>query len=293
MPKAPPTSTDADAEPLRAEAGDVRQRGLDVRGALARQAELERFICRVVAGDAGLGLHRIAGDPLRAEVDPHDMRGLGKSFFGAPPIAVFIVERQVVGQFVVQADGAVRDGLADLDHHRQVLVCDLDELGRVLRQGLGLRDHQSHGFADKPDAAVRQRGAKRDAQRAAADPFEERHRRRALPAGGDGILGGHDGEDAGQLARLFGVDAQDFRVRAIGAQEVPGDLPLDVVIGCVSTPACDQSGVFPTTPELILWQMRFPMRSETKDMCRSVAARRIPRQILQTSGSYPPKRSLL
>ena len=107
------------------------------------------FICRVVAGDAGLGLHRIAGDPLRAEVDPHDMRGLGKSFFGAPPIAVFIVERQVVGQFVVQADGAVRDGLAGLDHDRQVLVCDLDELGRVLRQGLGLRDHQSHGFADE------------------------------------------------------------------------------------------------------------------------------------------------
>jgi hypothetical protein len=82
-------------------------------------------------------------------------------------------------------------------------------------------------------------------------------------------------------------------VRAIRAQEMPSDLPLDVVIGCVSTPACDQSGVFPTAPELILWQMRFPMRSETKDMCRSVAARRIPWQILKTGGSYPPKRSLL
>ena len=271
----------------------MRQRGLDIRGALARQAELERFVCRVVERDAGLRLHRIAGDALRAQADPHDMRRLGKSWLGARPIAVFIVERQIVGQLLVQADGAVSDRLAGLDHDRQVLVFDLDELGRVLRQGLGLRDHQRHGLADEADAAVRQRGAKRDAQRAAADPLEERHRRRALPAGGDGIVGRHDIEDAGQLARLVGVDPQDFRMRAIGAQEMPRDLALDVVIGGVSTPACDQSDVFPTAPELILWQMRFPMRSETKDMCRSVAARRIPWQILKTGGSYSPKRSLL
>jgi len=41
-------------------------------------------------------------------------------------------------------------------------------------------------------------------------------------------------------------------VRTIGAQEMTRYLAADVVIGCVSTPACDQSDVFPTALELML-----------------------------------------
>ena len=126
----------ADAEALRAKAGDVRKRGFDIRCPLAWQAQLVRFTGRVVDGDAGLRLHRVAGNPLRVQVDPHDMRRVGKSLLGAPPIAVFIVERQVVGHVLVQRDGAVGDGLAGLDHDRQVFVFDLDELGRVLGEGV-------------------------------------------------------------------------------------------------------------------------------------------------------------
>jgi hypothetical protein len=62
-------------------------------------------------------------------------------------------------------------------------------------------------------------------------------------------------------------------VRAIGAQEVPRNLAADVVIGCVATPACDQSKVFATAPELIFRQMRFPMRSE-KRICAGPAVAR-------------------
>jgi hypothetical protein len=257
----------ADAEPLRAEAGDVRERGLDIRGPLARQAKLERFARRVVAGDAGFWLHRVACDPLRAQADPHDMRRLGKSRLGARPIAVFIVQCQVVRQFLVQADGAVRDRLAGLDHDRQVFVFDPDELGRVLRQRLRESDHERHGFADKTDTAMRQPSAKRDAQRAAADPFEEGRRRRSLPARGDGVGRRHHIQDTGQLARLVGVDAQDFCMRAIGAQEMPTNLAADVVIGCVATPARDQSKVFATAPELIFRQMQSD--SFVEDRCRS------------------------
>ena len=115
-----------------------------------------------------------------------------------------------------------------------------------------LRDNQGDRRADKTDAAMRQRGAKRDAQRAAADPFEEGCRGRSLPARGDGIGCGHDVQDAGQPACRFGVDPQDFCVRTIGAQEMTRNLAADVVIGSVSTPACDQSDVFPTPLELML-----------------------------------------
>ena len=241
-----------DAEALRAKPGDVRKRGFEIRCPLAWQAQLVQFTGRVVDGDAGLRLHRVAGNPLRVQVDAHDMRRVGKSRLGAPPIAVFIVERQVVGHVLVQRDGAVSDSLAGLDHDRQVFVFDLDELGRVLGEGVRLRDNQSDGLADKTDAAMRQRGAKRDAQRAAADPFEEGCRGRSLPARGDGIGCGHDVQDAGQSACRLGVDPQDFCVRTIGAQEMTRNLAADVVIGCVSTPACDQSDVFPTALELML-----------------------------------------
>jgi hypothetical protein len=49
-------------------------------------------------------------------------------------------------------------------------------------------------------------------------------------------------------------------MRTIGAQEKPADLATDIVVGCVSTPARDQSDVFATAPELILRQLRFPRR---------------------------------
>jgi len=198
---------------------------------------------------------------LRAQADLHDMRRLGKPRLRARPIAIFIVERQVVRQVLVQANGTVSHRLVGLDHDRQVFVFNLDELGRVLRQGLRLRDHQRHGLANEADAVTRQRAAKRDAERAATDPPEERRRRRALPTRGNGIVSRHDIQDAGQRACLVGVDPQDFRMRAIGAHEVPRNLAADIVIGCVSTPACDQSNVFATAPELILRQARFPMRS--------------------------------
>ena len=92
-------ATDVDRmndEAAAIEPGDLRQRRLEIRRALARHANLERVRRSVVSRDAGFRLHRIAGDALRAQIDPHDMRGFGKRAFRLLLIAVDVVQRQIV-----------------------------------------------------------------------------------------------------------------------------------------------------------------------------------------------------
>ena len=191
------------------------------------------------------------------QLDANDVRGLRKSRLGAVAVAVLVVERQIVRQFLMQSDGAVRDGGARIDENRQILIFDRDEFGRVLRDILRLRDHQHHRLADEPHAPNRKTGAERNAKRAAADTFEEGGRRGALPSGGNEILAGQDIEDAGQFPRLFDVDLHDLGVRPVGAEEMARDLSAEFVVGCITALARDQSKVFPAAPELMFGQVLF------------------------------------
>jgi hypothetical protein len=44
----------------------------------------------------------------------------------------------------------------------------------------------------------------------------------------------------------------------VSPDEVAGDLTVEMVIGCVAAPACDQAKVFPAPFELMFGQMLFP-----------------------------------
>ena len=93
--------------------------------------------------------------------------------------------------------------------------------------------------------------AKGHANRAAADTLEKRHRGGALPAGRDNVGPGHDVEDAGQPARVLGVDPEDAGMRAVGTEEMGRDLAVDVIVGRVSALAGEQTEVFAPAPELM------------------------------------------
>ena len=251
----------ADAKFLRRQPHDVGQRRLHIGGALSRNAQLERIVGRVVDRDAGLGLHRIAGNPLSVELDPNDVRGLPEACRGALAVAVFVVEREIVGHLVMQRDGAVGNGVTRLDHDRQVLVFDRNELGRVLRNMLCIRNHQHHRLAHEPDAPLREAGPERNAQRVPAHAFEEGGRRRAFPSGGSEIRTGQDVQDAGYPSGLLDVDPRDLGVRPVGAEKVSRDLSAEFMVGCVAAPARDQTKVFPAPSELMFGQILFPMNA--------------------------------
>ena len=103
---------------------------------------------------------------------------------------------------------------------------------------------------------MRERRAKRIAQRTAADALEEGERRRALPAGRDHVLAGHDVKHAGKLPGFGRIDADDPGMGAVGTQEVRANLPRHVVIGGVAAAAGDQTGVLTTAFVLMVGQVR-------------------------------------
>ena len=186
------------------------------------------------------------------------MRRLGERLLGAGAVAVFVFEAQVVGHLVVDARRRCLQRFARIDDDRQILVFDLDLLGGVLREVLGLRDDNGHRLADESHAPVRQARTKRNAHRAAADALEERENRRRLPARRNDVGAGDDVEHALALARLGGVDPHDLPMCAVGAQEVRRDLSVKMMIGGVAALAGDQPLVLPAAPELMLCQFRIP-----------------------------------
>ncbi len=247
-----------DAELGRVEAGDRSERGPDVRDALGRAVQIVHVRRSVVARQTGLRLHRVAGDALRGDADADDVRRLGKRLLRAGAVAVLVLEAQVVGHLLVHAGRRRLQRLARIHHDWQVLVFDLDGLGRILREVLGLRDDDRHRLADEAHALVRQGRTERDPHRAAADALEERQHRRGLPAGRDDVGAGDDVQHALALARLRGVDSHDPGVRAVGAQEMRRDLSVEMMIGGVTALAGDEPLIFPAAPELMLCQFRIP-----------------------------------
>jgi hypothetical protein len=47
-------------------------------------------------------------------------------------------------------------------------------------------------------------------------------------------------------------------MRPVGPDELPGNLPVEMVIGCVTALARNQAKVFPAASELMLGQLLFP-----------------------------------
>ncbi len=101
---------------------------------------------------------------MRARLYANHMGRGGHRLLGGLPIAVFVLEGEVVGHLIVDAHGARGVGLRGLDEHRQVLVFDLDEFGGVLRDVLRLGNNHDNRLADEAHALMRQPVSRRNAQ---------------------------------------------------------------------------------------------------------------------------------
>ena len=118
-----------------------------------------------------------------------------------------------------------------IDHDRQRIVVDHDELQRVLRDRAARRDDCRDRFPDEPHPVAGEHA-----------PFERLHTGQRQPvchrpgAGGIEVGLGHDGHDTGKRHRRAHVDAQDPRVGARAAQDRDVAQTRDVMVGEV-TPA--------------------------------------------------------
>ena len=117
------------------------------------------------------------------------------------------VERDIAGRFRPHLRGAGLDRLAQIGDGIERLVFDLDELGAVLRGGLGLGDHHGDGFADMAHALAGQRRPERHDQLGAAAPADRRMHGQVLDACSLDIVRRDDGDHALHRQRRVRIDA--------------------------------------------------------------------------------------
>ena len=133
----------------QAEHEGAHQQPLDVR-VLVGDVERVARVVLVVDGVGGARLHRVRDQPVVDDVELGDVRRLGERGVDRGLVAVAPVVAGVVGDLVVHRRPLDARGLGDVDHRRQLLVVDLDQLGRVL----GLRSSRR-----RPARPGRRRGA--------------------------------------------------------------------------------------------------------------------------------------
>ena len=115
---------------------EVRRQDVAVApAALGAGVDRELAVAGVPLGDAGARLHRVADHPVVDQLELDDPGGLGEGGLHRRLVAVVPVEGEVARRLGVHLRGPRRPGLGRVGHRRQVLVLDLDQLGRVL--GLG------------------------------------------------------------------------------------------------------------------------------------------------------------
>ena len=149
-------------------------------------------------------------------------------------VAVAPVVADVVGDLVVHGR-ADRVGRAQVDHRWQLLVLDLDELGRVLGLEQRLGDDERDLVADVPHLALRQHRVRRLLHRRAVLAVDQPAARQATDLGLGEIGAGDDVDDAGRLLRSVELDRLDARVRVRAAQEDAVGLPRQGdVVGVVA-----------------------------------------------------------
>ena len=221
-------------------AADLRRRHADVGevdaeqgGAVGAHGELPLGAAPYLALPvlAGAGDHRVGLDialmhRLGGEGALDDDIGLGESGLEIAAREGHLLEDvrrrlgrrlHALGEHVVVEHRRVRrHRLAHVDHVRQHLVVDLDQVQRLLGDGLRGRRHRGHGMA-----VVERLPARHDVLRHVA--VVDRHLARRHPLVGNlgHLVAGDDGLHAGQRARLRRVDGADARVGVGAAEDAP------------------------------------------------------------------------
>ena len=102
---------------------------------------------RVVVAQGGPRLHRVGGQPVVDDVERRHMGGVGERGLGLVLVAEGPEEGRVVRRLVMELRRVVSRGIGRADHMRQLVISDLQPLGRVLGLGEGFGDDDRHRVA--------------------------------------------------------------------------------------------------------------------------------------------------
>ena len=172
------------------------------------------------------------------------MRGAGEGGLDLGGVAIVIVQRDIVGDVIVELRRAGLRGFLGIGDGRQRI--DIDHHGfrgiARLRQRLG--DHEGHGIADIAHLVGHQRGAVGLQQRRAVAVLQRQAAGEGAVIGGGEVGAGPDAEHAGHRLGGRGVDAADDAVGMAGAHDPGIGLAGQVEIVGVFALAAHQRVVF-------------------------------------------------
>jgi hypothetical protein len=193
---------------------DVRH--LHARAVRILRAGVERvaIVGGAVVADGDARLHRHGREAVVLDAQLHHVLGLGEGGVGRLLVAEHQPEAGVALRAIVpHLHGAILGGLFEIDHRRQRLVVDLDQLGGVARLGERLGDDEGDAVADEAYLVGDQYRLKRAMPLGRAEVLGHQVGGEAAELVGRRIGAGEHREHAGRGLGLGGVDALDAGVR--------------------------------------------------------------------------------
>ena len=145
---------------------------------------------------------------LLIELERDDVLGVGEGGVDRVLVAHHQPDRDIVGGLVPHRGRTGLDRVFDIDHRRQRLVVDLDELGGVLGLEQRFGDDKGDALAQGAHFADGEDRAQRAVALRSAHILRHDRRESAKTVGRD-IRSGENGEHAGRGLGLGGIDALD------------------------------------------------------------------------------------
>ena len=208
----------AHLQPLGRNAEEIGGALPEAEHALTAGVQEEPIGGGIVGGDGGARLHGGDHDPVVDQGDAGDMGGGGERPLDRFDIAGLPVEADVA-VVVVQARGVGRLGRQRVDHHRQRLDLDLDQLGGVAGGGQALGHDHRQDLAHMTDPAGRQQRPGWREQGAAVDVLERHLAAQRAIAGGLEVGRGDHRQHARCCQRRGWIEPLDDAVRHLGAED--------------------------------------------------------------------------
>ena len=216
---------------LRRDADERRDhQARDVR-VLAGGVERAALGAAVVFGERGARLDRVRHQAIVDQIDLGDVRCAGDRLIDRRLVAELPLVDRVARDVVVDLRRALVAGVCGRRARRQLLVVDLEQLGRIARLMVGLRDHAGDGVADIADLALGEHRMGAGLHVRAVPGLDHPAADQIAPAGRLDVVAGEHREHAGRRRGAALVDAADPGVRMGRADEIGIDLagPVDVV----------------------------------------------------------------
>jgi hypothetical protein len=201
-----------------------RKRVAHCKRALMRTADLIRVALGIEPGKSRPQLHRSGCNARALHAHAHDVLGTADELSRLRGISIFEIETDIVGN--ARMDACLGDKrLLKSYNDRQLVVFDLDQVGRVLGSFARLRHHHRHLLADEPNPVLREQCPFRDEEflSVAADQWSDGRQR--AEAGLSNIPAGNNRYYAGHALRGLDVERANESMRPIGALEAGVKLP--------------------------------------------------------------------